>query len=272
MDLGRCAYAHDVRQNYKTRREAHLSNWVDRLTFFLGRWYDLEAQLILKDLVKAGDTVVDVGANRGMYTFVASYYVGPNGGVISFEPNPNCIRIMESEAIANQITNVTIQNCGLGDENAMLTLSIPEISNAEATFGKSVYADARKLEVPVKIGDDELRNVSPSLIKIDVEGFEYQVITGLRATIKRAKPIIVTEIIDEHLVAAGSSAAELITLMKSLDYQGFAIHLTKHGSQYDWIAKDIGDEPFNDAIWLPTDSVERIAASLRSHFPHTSQP
>lgn len=51
---------------------------------FLGRWYDLENQLVIDALVNPGDTVVDVGANRGMFTFAAAYQVQRSGRVISF--------------------------------------------------------------------------------------------------------------------------------------------------------------------------------------------
>jgi hypothetical protein len=65
-----------------------LSNWSDRLNYFLGRWYDLEIQLLMADLVKPGQTIVDVGAHRGEFALAASKLVGKSGRVICFEPNP----------------------------------------------------------------------------------------------------------------------------------------------------------------------------------------
>ena len=66
--------------------------WADRSTYFLDRWYDLETQLVLRDLVKPGSTVVDVGANRGMFALTASHTVGPTLAVLSvLEPNPKVL-------------------------------------------------------------------------------------------------------------------------------------------------------------------------------------
>ena len=85
-----------------------LSKWPDRWAYFLGRWYDLETQLLVSDLLGPGDTVIDVGANRGMFTLLASRLVGDAGQVIAFEPNPTCVHILEDELAANNIRNVVV--------------------------------------------------------------------------------------------------------------------------------------------------------------------
>jgi hypothetical protein len=82
-----------------------LSKWSDRSAFFLGRWYGLPAQLLVADLLKQGDVVVDVGANRGMFALMASRVVGDTGKVIAgkvicIEPNPNCLKILDREIAA----------------------------------------------------------------------------------------------------------------------------------------------------------------------------
>ena len=63
-----------------------LSKWSDRSYYFLGRWFDLEMQLLMADLVKSGETIVDIGANRGAFALAASRVVGSGGKVICFGP------------------------------------------------------------------------------------------------------------------------------------------------------------------------------------------
>ena len=57
-------------------------------------------------LIRPGDTVIDVGANRGMFALNASYLVGKNGRVICFEPNPNCLKVLRYEIESNDIDNI----------------------------------------------------------------------------------------------------------------------------------------------------------------------
>ena len=65
-----------------------LGYWSNRATFFLGRYPDLPTQLIMKAYLKPGDTFIDIGANEGMISLLASSLVGRTGKVLSFEPNP----------------------------------------------------------------------------------------------------------------------------------------------------------------------------------------
>jgi hypothetical protein len=72
---------------YGTLLNLDLTTWADRTYYFLGRWYDLEMQLLLRSVVSNGETVIDVGANRGEFALVASHTVGKDGKVVCFEPN-----------------------------------------------------------------------------------------------------------------------------------------------------------------------------------------
>ena len=65
-----------------------LESWSNREFYFVGRYFDVENQLLLRALVKAGETVVDIGANEGMLALMAAKVVGESGRVIAFEPNP----------------------------------------------------------------------------------------------------------------------------------------------------------------------------------------
>ena len=230
-----------------------LSKWPDRSAFFLGRWYDLGTQLLLSDLVKSGDTVVDIGANRGMFALVASRLVGDAGKVICFEPNPNCFKILDREIASNKIKNIIVHRVGLGHQEEALTLLVPVLNSGEGTFGKSAYGNDATYQVhaQVKRGDQILANEKPALIKIDVEGFECNVITGLAEIINRGHPLIVTEVVPKHLAQCGFSVAELVALMENFDYQGFSVGLTKNCGRYTWqLASFKIQDRATDVIWL----------------------
>src|SRR5262249_7250993 len=116
----------------------NLSRWSDRSNYFLGRWYDLDMQLLMADLVKSQDTIVDVGAHRGEFALAASRVVGSSGKVICFEPNPHSVRILKDEIELNKIHNVIIYTCGLADRNDVLTLMV---NNGIGHFGTVPYKE-----------------------------------------------------------------------------------------------------------------------------------
>ena len=96
---------------YGNLMQLNLSKWSDRSDYFLGRWYDLDMQLLLADVVKSGETIVDVGAHRGEFALAASRLVGSHGKVICFEPNPNSIESLKDEIELNKICNITVHPC-----------------------------------------------------------------------------------------------------------------------------------------------------------------
>jgi FkbM family methyltransferase len=248
--------------------ELDLSQWADRSTYFLGRWHNLEMQRFMSDVIKPGDTVVDIGANRGNFALAASHLLGNMGKVLCFEPNPNCIRILDNAVTSNHIENMFIYPVGLGDREEELTLSVPTVNSGEGTFGRPAYGNELTYQVraQVKVGDKLLANERPSLIKIDVEGFECKVIAGLAETIGRNHPIVLTEVIPTLLERCDASVADLMALMQRFGYQGFKLGLKKEHGRYDWqlISFDPRDGAL-DAVWLHPDAMRRHAMALNEH-------
>lgn len=228
-----------------------IGGWSNRATFFLRRFYDLPTQLALIELVKPGDTVVDIGGNEGMMSLLMSQLVGDTGRVIAVEPNPGPRSIFEQNIARNAIANITLLACGLANENAVLELRVPKVNTGEASFGQSHYGetDFTVVETPVRIGDEALADHTPALIKIDVEGFELKVIDGLEATLARARPMLITEVVDAHLRRADASAAELIARLKALGYTGKLLTLQRGKLAY----APIGDTlDVGDVLWTPS--------------------
>lgn len=224
-------------------RDFDLSKWPDRLTFFLGRWYDLPAQLMIKAL--APKLVIDVGANRGEFTLAAA---ATAERVISFEPNPSVAAILKADLFHNGIRNVTLHEVGLGDRDESLTLHVPDYNTGSASFGGFEARGEKIGNIPVRIGDEILEGENPDLIKIDVEGFETRAIRGMRRMIEAAKPVIITEVVDDHLKRCGSSIQELIQLMSSLGYTGHGIGTHRSGRTHKLV---LGVKS-HDIVWLPS--------------------
>jgi FkbM family methyltransferase len=223
-----------------------LRRWADRIGFFLGRWYDLPSQLLIRAV--GGKTVVDIGANRGEFSMAAAA-MDPSARIIAFEPNPEIAAILKRDLAHNCITNVEVRECGLSDCAEVLTLHVPFVNSGSASFGGFESEGFVIKDIPVRVGDEELRGSEPQLIKIDVEGFELRVLRGLRKTIEGFRPIIETELVDDNLARCQASQQEIQSFMADLGYRGFGMALNRAGREQELTLVEVGTTW--DVAWLP---------------------
>ena len=156
-----------------------------------GRFYEMEELQAIARYFPLGGVFVDIGANVGNHSLFVSRFLSPSC-VIPVEPN----RIVIDLLLANIMLN------GLGDAFDFSALGVGLSDQSEDGFGmeKRVHniGGARMLkgagDVSVRRGDDLLRDVTPSLIKIDVEGMEMKVLAGLSETLERSRPVIFVEV------------------------------------------------------------------------------
>jgi FkbM family methyltransferase len=146
---------------------ASLDDFVGRAAYFAGE-LDRKISLLCRRLVRPGDTVIDVGANIGMVTLLLSELVGPRGVVHAFEPNPRVLASLRATVARNASANVVVHGVALGEHDDTLHMHVP---NGNAGMGSLVRAQSGDLLRGEGIG--RIR-----LLKIDVEGFERQVLAG----------------------------------------------------------------------------------------------
>jgi FkbM family methyltransferase len=243
--------------------DLNLADWSERQTWFLARYHELDLQLLMNACLRPGDRVIDVGANIGMLSLHAAWRVGPTGRVESFEPNPECCRRIRTVLDRNAIRHVRLHEMGLSDSSATLTLSVLENHAGMATLApveKGHLHVTSTVEVPVRVGDEVLQaDARPlTLVKVDVEGFEVRVLRGLRETLSKHRPIVVTEIIPEWLERAGASVAELAELMRNLGYDGFGLGTRRKGLKHGlklipWKDANVLPPGVSDVVWAPKD-------------------
>lgn len=130
-------------------------------------------------LLRSGDLFVDVGANIGSYTILASKVVGAKS--FTLEPVPKTFKYLKRNIYLNEIEHLVDARCcaaGLAIGSLMFSTNLD-------TMNKVVTTDyeGSSIEVPVESLDKLLDNLKPTLIKIDVEGFEPEVIAGAKNTL-----------------------------------------------------------------------------------------
>ncbi len=140
--------------------------------------------------IKEGDICLDIGANIGHHTIIMSQSTGKNGHVYAFEPITYIRQQMENSLELNGIKNVTTIPDALSNKEGKMTLFI----NPENVAGSSFVNDAEneKLNVDVKTLDS-YNFEKVDFMKIDVEGFEYNVLRGAEQTIAKHHPKILFE-------------------------------------------------------------------------------
>lgn len=175
---------------------------------------------LLDELVRAGTTVVDVGASVGLFTTRLAELVGSEGSVDAFEPNPRAFARLEE--IAAAAGNVVPHGIALSDRAGIAELHIPIRSGTPLDgLGRIGPGDEPHVEriavTTARLDDFEL---SPAFVKCDVEGHELAVLHGAAATLRRSRPILLVEIEHRH---AGERMEETFAYLAGLGYEGRAL-------------------------------------------------
>lgn len=193
--------------------------------------FEQEELNFVKSILKSGDVFIDIGANIGLFSLIASQCVGKGGKVIAFEPAPTTFnRLLENEDL-NNIKNIDSRNIGLSDELGELNFYISD-NGFDAWNSFAPSADnklQKKITVSVSTLDYELQHIDKAkikLVKIDVEGWEKFVLKGGEIFFKNYSPLIMVEFTDENTFNAGYSVHEIYDAMVNYGYEW---HTIKNG-------------------------------------------
>ncbi len=181
-------------------------------TLLTGQYEQAELDL-LESLLKPGMTIVDVGANNGVYTCIASQLVGRDGRVVSVEPISENLKALRESVALNQPTteNVTIVPVAAGATTGTVRIYLDDQNSGTHSAGGmgEHWEDVAVRSVDEMVTELDLRSVD--LIKIDVEGYEQQVLAGATMTVERFAPVILCEFDAEMIKACGSDAKQYAT-------------------------------------------------------------
>ena len=147
-------------------------------------------------LVRLPDTVLDIGANIGCTSIL---FGSRARQVVSFEPSPSTYLLLEKNVKAAGLENVMLNNLGLGKNPGRFELTFSPNNRSGGFVSNQVTASAGHQVEAIEIvrGDDFLRHAgigAIDFIKIDVEGFERDVIEGLRETLAASAPVVTLEL------------------------------------------------------------------------------
>lgn len=219
-----------------------------------GEEYEKEESNFIKNNLKPGGIFIDIGANIGFYTVLAAKIVGETGKVIAFEPDPKNIEILKKNIAENKLNNVVIEQKAVGERNGVISLYQSEHNagdhctydrqdrirvlkeknkiNPKGVYDQHSQKDPRKkIEVEmVSLDDYFLKNsITPTFLKIDIQGFEYPAMKGMEDTLKKIPHLTVTsEFWPAGIEMTQNNPKEYLELFTK---HGYKIHLIEKGKK-----------------------------------------
>jgi len=178
---------------------------------------------LIKEYAKEGSVAVDLGSHIGTHLLSMSQAVGKNGLVVGFEPQMKIFSELIMNMQLNQCSNVRAYRCAVGRNFDQVQMNIPYSSNeGGASIGRG--GDIAKL-IPL----DSLQLCNVSIIKIDVEGYEDEVLAGAVQTIRDNHPYIIIELMDSNEEQVNKRDATI----KNLEEMGYTLQKLWG---WDWFA------------------------------------
>jgi len=137
-------------------------------------------------------TILDIGANYGFISLAFQSNLGKKTSIYSFEPHPEIVKVFEKSIQKNKINNIITENVAVGNTTESVMINLYGQTSNIIDIGDTVVK--RTLIKQIKLDDYLIEhNIIPNFIKIDVDGYELEVLEGLKIAIARYRPIMVVE-------------------------------------------------------------------------------
>lgn len=177
---------------------------------------DRSERAILKEIIRPGMTVLDVGANIGIYTSFMAKIVGEKGRVYAFEPSPHNFNLLKKY---NNQSNITLVQAAIGDTTGRIALYISDKLNVDHRTYET-GEKRKRIDVPSYRLDDYLQGRKVDFVKMDIQGFEYKALLGMENTLQNNQDIqILMEFWPYGLIKAGSEPEEVLAFLHRLGFQ-----------------------------------------------------
>ncbi len=171
----------------------------------------------LKSVLAPGHVFLDIGANIGCFTCLASRIVGSAGRVYSFEPDRDNYRILQKNIRCNRCANTTAVRCAVSERTGRALLYRSEINHGHHTIYDGGEGRRAVRARCVALDDYLPRGLRVDCVKMDVEGAELFALRGMRRLVEdcRDRIVMLSEFSPNMLSAAGCDPLEFLALLES---------------------------------------------------------
>jgi FkbM family methyltransferase len=201
--------------------EPNLQSIVTGVLLGAEDWFEAEMEF-WRSRLSPGMTVIDVGANAGVYTFSAAQKVGPTGRVIAIEPFSGCVNLLNETIRLNALSQVHVCHGAASERSGKVKLSLRasselnEISDADLPEGTYEEVEGFTLDSLI----DTLNLTKIDFLKIDAEGHEIPVLKGSDRLLREFRPVILYE----NIAGIQGSNLPVAEFLQQYDYE---IHIYK---------------------------------------------
>ena len=207
------------------------------------RVYEHSEQALFAKYLHGDMTLVDIGANLGLYTIVSMHHLDANGRIVSFEPHPQSYKFLQKNVAANQnhghaCPRVDTFNLAATPDHSRLELRLnPENRGDNRAYhgtyhGKVETWDTVQIEGrPVDDVLDELGIEEVNFVKIDIQGYEQKAISGFQKTLARSQNVILlSEFWPKGLRESGGNPHEYLQMLENLGFTLYTLNERPYGS------------------------------------------
>jgi FkbM family methyltransferase len=192
------------------------------------RSYEPHVTRVLREVLKAGDVFVDIGANLGYFSLLAASLVGPEGRVIAFEPNPSNCLLIRSSIARNGFETIELHANAVAERQESFILEVdgsngrilPSPSEAASPDKAASVAFPHSYLVQAVVLDELLAGEERiNVVKVDIEGAEPRALRGMTRLVQRHRPVLITEFFPSMLAStSGAEAVGYLDALREFDY------------------------------------------------------
>jgi FkbM family methyltransferase len=211
-------------QIYTVNQHSMYLDSKDSLNLSTGQLFEPDEINLVKQHIKQGDVVIDIGANIGYYTLLFAKLVGDTGQVIAFEPDPENFALLHKNVALNQYHNVTLVQKAVSTENSHAQLFLCDENKGMHRLYDSVCCQS-SIEVETVCLDDYLPKLVKKVdfVKIDIEGAEYNALQGMQHILRQYQPKLLTEFSPAALFEYGIKPQTYIDFLTQLDFDLYQV-------------------------------------------------
>jgi FkbM family methyltransferase len=188
---------------------------ISRDLYYNGIREPESTEILEKELENVDGHILEIGANIGYYVLIEAK--NPNiKKIIAIEPDPRNFKMLERQVELNQLNGrVELHNVAIGDQNGDIRFLMSESSN----LSKVSSDDKTGIIIPVTTVDTLVQDKPISLLRFDVEGFEYNILKGAKNTLQNNNLKIFMEVHPPLIKNFGVNIDDMWELLSSLGYK-----------------------------------------------------